>query len=254
MRIGEWYETAFGADYLQRYAHRNSEEARRAAKLVLRHLPGGFRGPVLDLCCGAGRHALVLAGGGCEVVGGDLSMPLLRAARSAAAAESRVLPLVRLDMRQLPFASGSFRLVTNFFTAFGYFDDDEENFGVFEEVARLLQPGGWFLLDFINRETAIHAVAQSPHEEYPSEQPGATWLVDRCLTPDGRRAQKHQQEWADGALRREVWESVRLYSPADLKGALAERSLSVTQCWGDYTGEPLDEQASPRCILLARRT
>ncbi len=253
MKLGEWYETAFDADYLQRYSHRNREEAERGVRLLARHLPEGFRGPAFDLCCGAGRHALALREAGIATTGGDLSHPLLRSAARAAAGAGHSLPLVRLDMRHLPLRDRVFRLVTNFFTAFGYFETDEENFAVLAEVARVLEPGGWFLLDFLNREPALHATKQTPHERFPSETPGGVWLIQRSISPDGRRALKHQQEWVDGVPGREVWESVRLYSPAELEQAIARSGLAVVHRWGDYTGEPLDPEASSRCILLARR-
>ncbi len=253
MKLTEWYETAFGADYLQRYSHRNREEAERGVRLLLRHLPRGWRGPAFDLCCGAGRHAVALRAAGVPALGGDLSHSLLRAAAHDAARAGYTLPLVRMDMRRLPFRDCSLGLVTNFFTAFGYFDADGENFGVLAEVARVLRPGGWFLMDFLNRETAVRAIEQAPHEEFPSGTPGGVWLIDRCLTPDGRRAQKHQQEWRNGAQAREVWESVRLYSPQELEAAFRAQGLKVLHRWGDYTGEALDVDASPRCILLAQR-
>ncbi len=62
-----WYVAAFGECYPQLYAHRDDEGAARelaGLALLLGRPLGGAR--VLDLCCGTGRHAQVLAEAGKE--------------------------------------------------------------------------------------------------------------------------------------------------------------------------------------------
>src|SRR5690606_17288744 len=112
---------------------------------LLAHVPLEKRCVTLDLCCGAGRHVLAMQARGYHVIGLDLSADLLAAGLQSFKVETGCFdkhnsrtncPLfVRGDMRRLPFADRSFGLVTHFFTAFGYFMSDEENFGVFGEVA-----------------------------------------------------------------------------------------------------------------------
>src|SRR5690606_19115379 len=76
-----WYVGAFDEGYLARYAHRDRAEAARQVELLHRVglvAPGRL---VLDLCCGAGRHAEPARDLGARIVGLDLSAPLLREAR-----------------------------------------------------------------------------------------------------------------------------------------------------------------------------
>ena len=116
-----WYERAFEADYLARYAHRSDALARIEMPFVFDALKLPSRPVVLDLCCGAGRHSRVLAqkmkrG---RIVALDLSADLLRFGtqqkKSKAAAP---IGYVRGDKRVLPLASGRFDGVVNLFTSF----------------------------------------------------------------------------------------------------------------------------------------
>ena len=78
----EWFEDWFGEEYLQLYAHRDEREAEAVVELIRRVAPWQSGGWVLDLACGAGRHAKYLVRGGARVIGYDLSRVLLRRAIS----------------------------------------------------------------------------------------------------------------------------------------------------------------------------
>ena len=132
----EWFEQWFGEEYHVLYPHRDEEEARRAVALVQRAAPWAEGDRVLDLACGAGRHAAELERLGARVVGFDLSPSMLHRARAGVRG-----PLVRGDMRALPFRAGSFALAVNLFTSFGYFRDDKEHGLVVRQVVDSLRPG-----------------------------------------------------------------------------------------------------------------
>ena len=96
-----WYREAFGRHYLEVYAHRDDQSARREVAFAADALgltPGDH---VLDLACGAGRHSRALAAIGCRVAGMDLSPELLASAGAKAGGPE----YVRGDMRSLPFSS-----------------------------------------------------------------------------------------------------------------------------------------------------
>ena len=82
----------------------NKRRPRRPSLLVewLEYLPAGTR--LLDLGCGGGRDAGDLDLRGYRVVGVDRTSALLSAGRR----RYRSLPLVRADLRQLPFHAVSF--------------------------------------------------------------------------------------------------------------------------------------------------
>ena len=145
-----WWESWFGEEYLDLYPHRDVDSARREAAFALAHLPAR-RAPLLDLCCGPGRHSVPFAEAGLPPIGLDYSAPLLHLARR----RDPRLGLVRGEMRALPFPDGTFAAVVNFFTSFGYFLRESENVAVVAEIERVLRPGGAFLCDTFARDWVL---------------------------------------------------------------------------------------------------
>lgn len=248
-----WYEAAFGADYLERYAHRDESEAALAVETFASRAGLAADARVLDLCCGAGRHVRALARRGHRVVGFDLSRDLLGAARGALADFPRA-SLVHGDKRWIALADGAFDAATHFFTAFGYFERDEENFAVFEGVARVLRPGGWYLFDFLDAEQVLAGFeGRGESASVESFDGGVEVRSVRRLTPDRRRVEKSVRIVRGGGVLRELVESVRLFAPSDLRPALAVAGLPVVEEWGGYDGAPHQSGRSGRWIALCRK-
>jgi SAM-dependent methyltransferase len=235
----EWFEQWFGEEYHALYPHRDAEDAQRAIALVRHVAPWGAGERVLDLACGAGRHAAELERAGARVVGLDLSPSMLHHARGRTAA-----PLVRGDMRALPFGPASFGVVVNLFTSFGYFRNDAEHLQALRQVGEVLAPGGRFLLDYFN----ANRVRRDLRDQ--TESAGAMGAqVRRRFSEEGRYVVK-VIELRDET--RSFQERVRLFTPDDLAALLSAAGLEVLRRFGDYDGTALTED-SPRAILLARR-
>jgi len=136
-----WWASYFDAGYLREYAplfDPGEARAQVGRLLELLALPTGSR--VLDLACGQGRHAQLLAEAGLRVDGLDLSRDLLAVATREAAGRS--VRYTRGDMRRLPARwSGRFDAVVNLFTSFGFFDEPADDAAVIHGVARVLRPG-----------------------------------------------------------------------------------------------------------------
>lgn len=238
--MSDWFESWFGEEYIALYPHRDEEEARTVAELIAErvHLPKTAQ--VLDLACGAGRHQREL----CDhwwTVGLDLSPALLRVARS----EDRTAPLVRADMRRLPFASGAYDMVVNLFTSFGYFRDDQQHGIVLDEVARVTRAGGWFVLDFLNAPQVRETLVPFDRQRVGSR------VVDqeREISADGRYVRKTITLLDED---RTFVERVRLFEPDELETLLIRAGFEVDEVLGGYDGRPL-ERSSQRAIFFARR-
>jgi SAM-dependent methyltransferase len=238
--MAEWYERWFGEDYLALYPHRDERDAAAAVGLLERELAGRMQERILDLACGSGRHTRLLRRLGWSA-GLDLSPVLLRLAR----ANDPDGPYVRADMRVLPFADGSFSLITNLFTSFGYFASDEEHAIVLAEVRRVLRRGGTFVLDFLNASSVRRTLVPVDQRELN----GAIVEQRRTITPDGRFVVKEITSSADS---RSFVERVRLFEPEDLRAMFHRAGLAVAAEFGDYAGSPLST-GSPRAILFAER-
>lgn len=234
----EWFEEWFGEEYLRLYPHRDDAEAERAVGLILRTVPfrPGWR--VLDVACGAGRHARAFHSAGARCVGVDLSQTLLRLARQVTAA-----PLVRADMRWLPIRPGSMDLTVNLFTSFGYFDRDAEHTAALVEMIATVRAGGWFVIDFLNPA----AVRRQLVPEETLEVAGSTVRVSRSVSPDGRYVCKSIRA-AEG---RHYRERVRLFEPHQMSDMLEAAGVAVRHRFGDYDATPLTSK-SPRTILVGQ--
>src|SRR5713226_7172969 len=69
----------------------------------------------LDLCCGTGDICFLAEGAvpsGTRIVGADFTLPMLAVARRRARADSRRSSFVQADALRLPFADGTFDVIT----------------------------------------------------------------------------------------------------------------------------------------------
>ena len=244
-----WFDEFFDEHYL-RYWARMLDEERTARELdfVVKTLalPDGAK--VLDLCCGQARHAVELAKLGYDVTGVDLNDFLLGTAGKAAEEAGVDLRLVRADMREIPFED-EFDGVINLFTAFGYFDDDEQDQRALESVHRCLKPGGKFLVDQSHVFRAVRRFQPRVWREYPD----GTMLLEECefdarrvrfttqatyIKPDGSRVERHNR--------------IRSYTCPELCRMLSQAGLEVISVFGDFDGSELTLR-SKRLIIISQK-
>ena len=243
MSRNPWFRDWFGSEYLALYPHRDRAEARQAVRLLREATGLGPGTRVLDVGCGSGRHLAEMRRVGYRATGLDLSPSMIEAARAA-------LPdcrLVQADMRNIPFRDASFDVVTSYFTSFGYFDDEDDDLRVLSEARRLLESGGWYLLDFLN---AAEVVAHLKTEDRRTVS-GVDVVQERRLADGGKIIEKRIRIEAHGdASARDFVERVRLYRPEDLAAMLRRAGLTPGPIFGGYNRSPFSSE-SPRYIVLA---
>jgi SAM-dependent methyltransferase len=245
-----WYKEWFGEEYLELYSHRDESEAEEHVDFVMRGLGGSACGQegrtkpraVLDLACGTGRHTAALRRRGYRVLGVDLSLTFL------ARMKKRGLPPVAGDMRRLPFMDESFDWVLNFFTSFGYFERERENFLVLEEIVRVLVPDGRFLIDLMNPGPVLANL--KPRDE--QEMDGGRAVIERWYDPAAQRVNKRIVVETPGDRPRTFRESVRLYRPEEVTIGLRWAGLEVDGLYGNFQGDSY-ERDSERLILLGHK-
>jgi bacillithiol biosynthesis cysteine-adding enzyme BshC len=242
-----WFRQHFNDDYRTLYSGRTQEQAEAEIAFVVQQLEITPKDRVLDLCCGHGRHLRSLAAHGISVVGVDLSEPLLRQVPRGEGIE-----IVCADMRHLPFAGGTegFTVLVNFFTSFGYFDSDEENRAAAREMARVLRPGGRFLIDLMNLRTTVDSlVPRTERRAGPFEV-----VEERSFDEERRRLEKHIRlvDTRNGE-RKEYVESVRVYEEDEIRELLASEGLDVERVFGDFKGNPPGGPATRMLVIGKRR-
>lgn len=234
----EWFEEWFGEEYLQLYPHRDDAEAERAVALILSRVGFAPGWRVLDVACGAGRHARAFEAARARCTGIDLSAALLRLARGITA-----VPLVRADMRALPIRSASMDLTVNLFTSFGYFEHDHEHATALAEMVATVRPKGWFVIDFLNAAAVRSRLV--PRETQRLN--GTPVEIERSVSSDGRYVCKTIRT---GHGRR-FSERVRLFGAEEIETMLGTAGVTVRERYGDYNAARLTSD-SPRTILLGQ--
>jgi len=195
--------------------------------------------------CGTGRHSAGLAGRGYTVAGLDISERVLAVARAAVpGADFR-----RGDMRELPWADDRFDAVLNLWTAFGYFETQDEDERVLAEFARVLRPGGCLILDTINKAAFVRRFQS---KSWDDSIDGLVMLdeVEHDLIT-GRSNARWTFVREDGSRVTHSFDH-RLYTAAEY-AALSRRAGLEPQAWyGDFDGGELTSDTW-RLILVAKR-
>ena len=244
----QWWERQFDSHYLLEYQPifdlgRDRQEVSRLIELL--GLPTGAR--ILDVPCGQGRHAHLLAEAGFDVDGLDLSKELLDKAKLRGTA--RTLRYTRGDMRKLPAKwTGHFDAVVNLFTSFGFFllpSDDER---VVAEWARVLKPGGTLVWHGGNRDGVMRK-----------------FLARDWWLSDGDTMIGHERSFdaLSGVLTvRSTWRGprtsgerehrIRLYTATHLSELFARNGLVVEAAYDAWTDRALTRR-SGEMLLVARK-
>jgi len=246
----EWFEEWFDHPlYLKVYHHRDAEEADRCVRTILALTgidPARQPAPsVLDVACGAGRHAHAFARAGLSVTANDLSPFLLDRARQQAMDEGLDIEFTLQDMRAIRF-DRQFDLVAQLFSSFGYFETADEDRSVIASVAALLKPNGWYVLDLINPEQLKRNFAPR------TERNAGTLSIIEERTLTERHVSKRITLQEENGTEFSFTESVRLYSREEAVALLESGGLYVERVIGDYDGNAFDIATSPRMMLLCR--
>lgn len=244
-----WYVDLFGEDYLRVWApvlppERTAQELEGITKL-LDLAPGSAN---LDLCCGHGRHAVPLAQRGYRVTGLDLSEVFLRRAEADARSTGVEVRWMHGDMRSIPFEN-EFDAVINIFTSFGYFDSDDENRGVLNEVSKALKPGGVFLMEAAHREGIVRRF--TPHS-ITRHDDGLISLEERQIDLVAGRSETRVTLLHVDGRRTEHRYVVRLYTLTELISMLETAGLRVESSFGGLDGNPLTID-SRRLVTVSRK-
>ena len=206
-------------------------------------------GPVLDLCCGTGRHGVLLVKKGWQIIGADLSKNLLRIAKNKMQKENASFPTVRCEMQYLPFRSEAFANIMNMFTSFGYLLSEKEDLNSLKEIARTLKPYGSFLLDVVNRGHLLTAYRESDLADF------GVFIMEEKRSLD-KEKMKVTSQWLltpkDGGQKLVLTHELRLYTLEDLRQMLNYVGLAFKTVYGNYKAEDYSTESS-RLIILAQK-
>ncbi|WP_440989833.1 class I SAM-dependent methyltransferase [Haloarchaeobius baliensis] len=175
----------------------------------------------LDLGCGNGRHAELLADRCERVVGADLSAGLLATARVRARERGFAVDLVQADAAALPLATDSVDLAVYVATLHHLPTRDARRRSL-DELARVLSPRG----------TALVSVWSTAHDRFDSENPARSGGSSERSSGE----QRDQEESEEGFDTTVDWtlpggevvpRFYHIYGPAEFDADLAASDLAV---------------------------
>jgi SAM-dependent methyltransferase len=245
---GAWWATYFDQQYLLEYEPLFSlrKDRREVARLIdIMGLPVGAR--VLDVPCGQGRHAHLLAEAGYDVQGVDLSRDLLALADERGTAPN--LKYTRADMRRLPHSwSGRFDAVLNLFTSFGFFLDPADDARVLVEFARVLKPGAVLVWHGASRDGVM---ARFLERDWWTTSNGTVIAHERDFDALSG-VLTVRSTWRGAKTSGEREHRIRLYTATRLAELCRDAGLIVSEAFDGWSGHALTRRSS-EMLLLARK-
>jgi ubiquinone/menaquinone biosynthesis C-methylase UbiE len=244
----EWWASFFDARYLLEYETLFSpaRDRREVARVLdVLGLPVGAR--VLDVACGQGRHAHLLAEAGLDVDGLDYSEDLL--ARARARGTGPGLRYTRGDMRALPADwAESFDAVLNLSTSFGFFRNPADDVAAIDEFARVLRQGGVLLWHGASRDGVV---ARFLARDWWTTSDGTTIAQERTFDPlSGILSVESRRSDRAGDVTRV--HQLRLYTATRLAELFAAAGLFVEAAWDGWRDRPL-RRTSSEMLLVVRK-
>ena len=242
----EWYKDWFNTDeYLLVYKHRDRSEAEILKNLVLKNVEREKVKLVLDMACGSGRHAISFAQAGFDVTAIDLSENLLNVAKSNAEKEKVNVDFILSDIRKFN-PEKKFDLVLNLFTSLGYFEKDDENAKVVQKAFELMNSGGWFVLDYFNKNYILNNLIPITVENIAGKR------ITQTREIKNDRVEKNIII-RNGEKESYYLESVRLYSKDEVIKILERTGFEIVKIFGDFDGSKFDANNSPRLIVFSKK-
>lgn len=208
---------------------------------------------VLDIACGTGTVALLLAQKGYKVMGADLSGAMLAEARKKAAAHGSGVEFFEQDAARLDLGDRRFDTIVSLFDSLNNILDPGDLQEAFVRAERHLAPGGLFIFD-INTEYAFTAglfnQRSAPLEgplqyiwkaRYDQEKRLCTITMDFSVLRDGQPPLTFQEIHVQ-----------RAYDHADIVAMLTNAGFANVDTYDAYTlSQP--RRRSDRVFYVARR-
>ena len=239
MNKSDWFTDWFNTSYYHTlYKDRNDIDAQLFIRNIIDFLKIPLTSHLLDLPCGKGRHSIYLNSLGYKVTGADLSQNSIKAAKIH---ENNTLDFKLKDMRK-PFEL-KYDAVFNLFTSFGYFENDEDDILVLENIKKGLNKNGLLILDFLNVVTVKNNLVKKEVK-----------TVDNIKFNIQREIKngfilKHISFY-DKGIKHVFLERVKYIDLKKFETYFSEAGLRIHHVFGDYHLSKFNPNTSKRLIFI----
>ncbi len=204
---------------------------------------------VLDVACGYGRHALVLASEyGLEVTGIDISSGLIENANRRSDKQGLSITFKVMNAVDLSWESTfDFAMITyNSFSLF--YDDDAPR--VVHGIHRALRAPGRLFVDLDNKPSYVRT---GLHEDWYSSPAGGLTLQETYFHEDiSVEVNRDTIFRPDTEKVEEFIAFKRVYAEDEIRALLSENGFRVGEIFGDWDLSTL-EVSSPKMILVGEK-
>lgn len=208
---------------------------------------------VLDLACGTGNVAEILAASGYDVVGVDLSAPMIESARQKAEKKRLRIDYFVQNAAEMDLQAAPFDLCVSLFDSLNYILDPGDLARAIERVYAHLVSGGLFVFD-INSEFALVNSFFDQDNLYTNERLRYVWRSSydagsRLCTIRMRFFLRHR-DGVDREFRENHLQFA--YREDELRVMLEEAGFADTETYHAYTLRPVGP-TTDRIFFIARR-
>lgn len=245
----DWWQAFYEDTPFELFLERKDPtEVSRTVTFLIAQLRLSAGATVFDQCCGMGSLAIPLAERGYPVVGVDLCTKYIKAAQDQVKERG-----LNADF----FCGDAFAFKTNkecdagfnWWTSFGYADNDARNMLMLQRAAESIKKRGRFALDYPNVPHVLRHFAPLESSDYQMERGNVH--IDRETVMDLHRGVR-AQKWtftAENAKPVSHDTALRLYLPHNLSEMMQTVGFRDITMFGNVDGSPLTVD-SPRCIVV----
>ncbi len=231
----------------------DDEITRREVDLFCELIPLQPNQRILDLCGGHGRHALEMCQRGyahCAVL--DYSDALLAIGAKTARRSNCAIEFVQGDARRIQYQAHSFDHVLILGNSLGYIPDPKADEQIIIEGLRVLQPGGWLLIDVTNGAAVRRTFAPNAWHEIGDD---VVVCRQRELEADRICAREMVLHKETGLVRDRTY-GMRLYTPQGLTDLVGNAGFVNIEIFKNFS--PLQSQddlgfMNHRMIVVAQK-
>jgi D-alanine-D-alanine ligase len=235
----DWWKTLFDEVYLLTDARSvcDPQITRREVDLICSLLPIKGSHNILDLCGGHGRHTLELSSRGfsaCTLF--DYSQTLIEIARKKAGQEDLAIDFICGDARDINMPADTYDHVIIMGNSLGYVQEKGADARILTESFRVLNPGGWILVDVADGKAVMSSFKPNAWHEIGEET-----IVCRQREIQGEVvcAREIVLSKADGLIRDQTY-SIRLYDADSLSLLLKSAGFTRITVHTDFSPHDQD--------------
>ena len=194
-------------------------------------------GPILELGVGTGRLALPMADLGLDITGLDSSPAMLKQLREKPSGDK--IKIVEADMAMpSQLSNKSFSVVLVGFNTFFNLTTVERQTSCIAEVARLLRPGGRFIVEAFVPQPEFHEGIS-----VRMIAPDVVLIDSASIEPNQQLISGERIEVTPILTRRYPY-ILRYISPTEFDAIAADNGLSLEHRWADWARNPFSNVAN----------